>query len=1056
MKTKGVISKSFIISVIVCVVSCVGLSSYAQEGSFHISQWNGNKWEEMYHPQFQVKYSTQEFKFKPVNSQVKLRISQTGLPFADIDQIKLRNDNHDVTPDYAIQIGDNQSVIDDILEIDYDVVLAHKNEIEIAWKTSEECREATLFLNANEYDDQKGPLTFPPRGYVKYEMGSNMGSIVVDGDISETDGTEPLYSPFWQPTTGHPDGNTYIYICDDVENVYFSLDVTADNTDDYGADWAEITISASNGTEHSFYIDDFEQTWGKTALGRTSKVPYKHQAVEFRIPKTIVGDGDIDFKLQYYGTSAITTDLAITKDDGVTSIVQGGSTTYTIVATNNGPGNDTSVNVIDNFPAALTSVSWTSVASSGATGNTVAGSGNINELLSMPVGSSVAYTVSCNISGSATGSITNTATVTASVFDPTPGNDSATDIDMIVYPEIDVQRPPGTARSDGSSDYVGWLHAGTIRLDYTIYNPGTSQLSVSSIDGENFNPNVTNLRTTTPLPLQISAGTTDILNVSFDIGTGFFSFDLDINNNDSNEDPYDIRINGAGRLPEINVKYKTIDIPDGGSYNFGSHDRGSQTDWIFTIENTGMEELTLNTPLSLGGANTNQFSITAQPSSPVAIAVGSTYFTVRFSPTDPGLQTATMAIGNNDTNENPYNLTLKGTGLNKRPGISVIHNQTINEDDTTDWLPFTLTDADDDPASLLVSAGSDNQDLLPNSKIIFKGTGANRFIQVIPSPDSSGSGTVHVTVRDQVDQSTKSFRVTVLPVNDPPQFVSPLVPITLVQGASYTIPIALLYPLVTDPDDPAESLIWGVSDTDHFSPLITSASISFTAPTDWAGTEILTVTISDGDLSDSTPLTVTVTATADVTPPASPTNLTATPGPTYVELAWDANTEADIAAYVVFRDPASNIFTEGRIDTVFHPTTTYRDEGVPVGTTLTYRVTAVDASGNESDPSDPADAIIETGIEEQTTLPTDFVLYQNHPNPFNPVTAISYTLPRQTHVKLAIYDMQGRLVAILENGTKSAGFHTAGWDATHLGTGIYFYRITTPEFTAIRKCMLVK
>jgi uncharacterized repeat protein (TIGR01451 family) len=86
--------------------------------------------------------------------------------------------------------------------------------------------------------------------------------------------------------------------------------------------------------------------------------------------------------------------------------------------------------VTDTFPAACTSVSYTSTATGGATGNTAAGSGNINDAaLNLPSGSTVTYTATCSISPAATGSLTNTATISSAVTDPVPANNSATDTD---------------------------------------------------------------------------------------------------------------------------------------------------------------------------------------------------------------------------------------------------------------------------------------------------------------------------------------------------------------------------------------------------------------------------------------------------------------------------------------------------------------------------------------------------------------------------------------------------------------------------------------------------
>jgi uncharacterized repeat protein (TIGR01451 family) len=125
-------------------------------------------------------------------------------------------------------------------------------------------------------------------------------------------------------------------------------------------------------------------------------------------------------------------DLSITKTDGVANVTAGGMTTYTIVASNAGPTAVNPATVTDTFPAFCTSVSYTSVTAGGATGNTAAGSGNINDAaLNLPAGSSVTYTATCTISGGASGTLVNTATISSGTPDPNPANNSATDTDGI-------------------------------------------------------------------------------------------------------------------------------------------------------------------------------------------------------------------------------------------------------------------------------------------------------------------------------------------------------------------------------------------------------------------------------------------------------------------------------------------------------------------------------------------------------------------------------------------------------------------------------------------------
>ena len=129
-------------------------------------------------------------------------------------------------------------------------------------------------------------------------------------------------------------------------------------------------------------------------------------------------------------------DLAVTKTNGVASAVPGETVTYTIVASNNGPSDDPAATLTDIFPADLT-CTYTSVAAGGASGNTAAGSGDLVETLSLPVGSSVTYTANCTIDPSATGTLSNTATIASSVTDPTSGNNSS-DSDTELTPESDL------------------------------------------------------------------------------------------------------------------------------------------------------------------------------------------------------------------------------------------------------------------------------------------------------------------------------------------------------------------------------------------------------------------------------------------------------------------------------------------------------------------------------------------------------------------------------------------------------------------------------------------
>ena len=89
-------------------------------------------------------------------------------------------------------------------------------------------------------------------------------------------------------------------------------------------------------------------------------------------------------------------------------------------------------------------------------------------------------------------------------------------------------------------------------------------------------------------------------------------------------------------------------------------------------------------------------------------------------------------------------------------------------------------------------------------------------------------------------------------------------------------------------------------------------------------------------------------------------------------------------------------------------------------------------------------------------LPKEFALFDNYPNPFNPTTTIEYAIPKASFVVLKIYDIIGEEVASLVNEQKPGGNYSVKFDASNLSSGIYFYRITSGNFMATKKLILLK
>jgi hypothetical protein len=92
-----------------------------------------------------------------------------------------------------------------------------------------------------------------------------------------------------------------------------------------------------------------------------------------------------------------------------------------------------------------------------------------------------------------------------------------------------------------------------------------------------------------------------------------------------------------------------------------------------------------------------------------------------------------------------------------------------------------------------------------------------------------------------------------------------------------------------------------------------------------------------------------------------------------------------------------------------------------------------------------------TSVEQVKIVPTEFALEQNYPNPFNPTTTIEYCVKEGSEVTLKIYDVRGQAVATLMQSTFFPGSYRIIFNAQHLPSGIYFYKIQMQDYQAVRK-----
>ncbi|MCK9279383.1 MAG: GDSL-type esterase/lipase family protein [Melioribacteraceae bacterium] len=89
-------------------------------------------------------------------------------------------------------------------------------------------------------------------------------------------------------------------------------------------------------------------------------------------------------------------------------------------------------------------------------------------------------------------------------------------------------------------------------------------------------------------------------------------------------------------------------------------------------------------------------------------------------------------------------------------------------------------------------------------------------------------------------------------------------------------------------------------------------------------------------------------------------------------------------------------------------------------------------------------------------MPNEFGLMQNYPNPFNPVTVINYSLPNQSKVHLAIFDLLGRELTTLVNKEQAGGNYQVQFNASNLASGVYYYRLSADNFIQSKKMIVLK
>jgi len=301
-------------------ISLTSLDATGANGSFRIEVKRGGKYVNAGEIPFNSHYRTGTLSLgtPEQESPVYIRITKQGGGAGHIDAIQLGT----AKPFNA------SASIRKLSSTDYDVVDATEHPVEVCFDPvhgKEWHRRLALTARIESEQISTVPFHYPRENLYKemtedsmfytYRLGSHQGSINVDGVLDEQALKDPFFTEYIRVGSGHPQGETLSWVMDDGENLFVSMDFTADNTIDGTADYAKVYARTPEGVKE-FKVSSAEHDWGRAGFTYTEAVSYQHKTYEFCIPLEELGikpaatgalnEEHKDVKLAFaaYGTAA--------------------------------------------------------------------------------------------------------------------------------------------------------------------------------------------------------------------------------------------------------------------------------------------------------------------------------------------------------------------------------------------------------------------------------------------------------------------------------------------------------------------------------------------------------------------------------------------------------------------------------------------------------------------------------------------------------------------------------------------------------------------------------
>ena len=346
-----------------------------------------------------------------------------------------------------------------------------------------------------------------------------------------------------------------------------------------------------------------------------------------------------------------------------------------------------------------------------------------------------------------------------------------------------------------------------------------------------------------------------------------------------------------------------------------------------------------------------------------------------------------------------------------------------------------------------------------------------------PNADYNGMDSFLFSASDVWSSDTATVTITINPVNDAPvaadleiiinedTFIGAVLPATDVDNTELTFTII----------SPSGNGTLTLDDE-------TTGYFTYTPNSNFSGEDSFTFAVSDGTLSDSAMVSITINEMNDppegfsLILPEDSTEITITIEnleTDSVTFSWESSYDVDDSVTYLFSAEHAIYSGEDLLETIIHDsaladiaiTIFYEEIFEDISTfsgshsIIDWNVLATD--GQDTVYADNGTFTLTVDASsltvDETFIPAKFELLQNYPNPFNPLTTIRFSVVEMLHAtSLQIFDVKGRLVETLVSGELVSGNHSVVWDASNHTSGIYFYRLDNGNNSMTEKLLLLK